>query len=473
MKNNKTLLSAAAFLLVLNLFAQHGEHDHHQSAQPAQQSQDSTAVRKHQSHMHQSHVKDSTAHQGHGNHLNMSHAFSRNLPMNRNGSGTGWLPDASPMYGYMIHTPKWMYMLHGNVFIRYNNQDLTNQGSRGGAQFDVPNWFMGMGQRTVGQRGLFRFSAMLSLDPLTVGGAGYPLLFQSGETWKGKPLVDRQHPHDLFSELSIGYSHSLSKDADVFGYVGYPGEPAFGPVAFMHRPSSLFNPDAPLGHHWQDATHIVFGVATVGFRYKNFKLEGSSFTGQEPNEERYGFDRPRFDSWSARFSYNPSPEWALQVSKAWVKGPHALDPNENVNKTTASVIHAKRLGVNTFLNSAAVWGYNYSAHHHQEHSALLESSLAFRNTAVYGKYEWVQKSTEELMLEEDTYGHGSVFPINAVTLGVNQNLFTLGKTRFSLGVQGTYYGVDKQLQNLYGKNPLALQTFIRVYPGLMSAGTGR
>lgn len=192
---------------------------------------------------HEGHVteQDTTVHQGldHEEHGMMSHSFSRNLPMNRNGSGTAWLPDSSPMYGYMKHTDKWMYMFHGNIFLRYNNQDIGSKGSRGASKFDAPNWFMGMGQRQIGERGLFRFSAMLSLDPLTVGGEGYPLLFQSGETWEGEPLVDRQHPHDLFSELSLGYSHMFSKNVDAFVYIGYPGEPAFGPVAFMHRVSSL------------------------------------------------------------------------------------------------------------------------------------------------------------------------------------------------------------------------------------------
>src|SRR5690606_36960664 len=178
---------------------------------------------------------------------------------------------------------KWMYMFHGNIFVRDNYQDIGNKGTRGDSRLDAPNWFMGMGQTKVGNKGLFRFSAMLSLDPWTVGGEGYPLLFQSGETWKGEPLIDHQHPHDLFSELSVGYTYMFSKNIDAFFYLGYPGEPAFGPVAFMHRVSSLYNPDAPIGHHWQDATHITFGVATLGFRFKDFKLEGSSFTGREPN----------------------------------------------------------------------------------------------------------------------------------------------------------------------------------------------
>ncbi|RZK34226.1 MAG: hypothetical protein EOO90_31105, partial [Pedobacter sp.] len=213
----------------------------------------------------------------------MSHAYSLNLPMERNGSGTSWLPDASPMYGMMFHAKKWMYMLHGNVALRYIRQDISNKGSRGAEKFDAPNWFMFMGQRKVGQKGLFHFSSMLSLDRLTEGGAGYPLLFQTGESWKGQPLVDRQHPHDLFSELSVAYTYAFSKKTDLTFYLGYPGEPALGSVAFMHRPSALANPDAPISHHWNDGTHITFGVATLGFRYDQFKIEASSFTGREPD----------------------------------------------------------------------------------------------------------------------------------------------------------------------------------------------
>jgi hypothetical protein len=425
---------------------------------------------------HRSHgamAEDTIKHALHSDGVPMSHAFSQNLPMNRNGSGTGWLPDASPMYGYMLHSDKWMYMFHGNIFLRYNNQDISNKGSRGGEKFDAPNWFMGMGQRKVGHRGMFRFSVMLSLDPLTVGGEGYPLLFQSGETWQGEPLVDSQHPHDLFSELSIGYSHMLSQNADIFAYLGYPGEPAFGPVAFMHRVSSLYNPDAPIGHHWQDATHITFGVGTLGFRYKNLKLEGSLFTGREPNEERYGFDRPRFDSWSTRLSFNPSAAWALQVSKARVADVHEFGPREDVDKTTASVINSLHLGRKAFLNSTAIWGHNKADGHHAQNSFLLESALTFNNITAYGKYEWVEKSTEDLLLDEDVFGHGANFPVNAFTLGVQQNLFDFAKTNVALGVQGSLYLTPDQLIELYGENPIALQVYLRIFPGLMSGGLAR
>jgi hypothetical protein len=401
----------------------------------------------------------------------MTNAFSLNLLMNRNGSGTGWLPDAAPMYGYMAHTPKWMFMFHGNVFFRYNNQDITNKGSRGDEEFDVPNWFMGMGQRRVGQRGLFRFSLMLSFDEVLGGGDGYPLLFQSGETYQGALLVDRQHPHDLVSELSVGYSHMITEDIDVFGYVGFPGEPALGPVAFMHRPSALNNPDAGLGHHWQDASHILFGVGTLGLRYKIFKLEGSIFTGREPDEDRYNFDTPRFDSYSYRLSVNLGANWALQASQAYLTSPEVLSPEEDVFRTTASVIHALPLGGENFnLNSAVIWGLNRHDGEN-EHSFLLESNLQLDRFALYGRYEWVQKSAAELALEG--FDEHDSFNINALTLGTNYTVLRQLSTNFALGVQGSLFAAEQALDPVYGNNSLSAEVYLRISPRLMQMAMPR
>jgi hypothetical protein len=394
----------------------------------------------------------------------MNHSYSRNLPMTRNGSGTGWLPDASPMYGYMFHAGKWMYMLHGNVFLRYNKQDVTNKGSRGAEKFDVPNWLMFMGQRAVGKHGLFHFSSMFSADAAT-GGNGYPLLFQSGESYHGNPIVDRQHPHDLFSELSVAYTQELSKRVDLYMYAGYPGEPALGPVAFMHRPSALDNPDAPLSHHWADATHITFGVATLGIRYNNFKLEGSSFTGREPDDKRFDFDKPKFDSWSGRLSYNPSANWALQFSHGFIKSPEALHPAENMHRTTASAIFSRQLANNNTVNATLLWGLNKTPEHRAEKAVLAEASWHLKKIGLYTRYEWVQKSTEELALDENVFGHEQLFPVNAFTIGFNYTWLNIGQTRIAAGAQGSLFHAAHELDQLYGANPLSAELYIRIYPG--------
>jgi hypothetical protein len=398
--------------------------------------------------------------------MQMSHSFSRNLPMNRNGSGTAWLPDASVMYGHGAHYKKWMFMFHNNIFLRYNKQDLTNQGSRGGEKVDAPAWLMLMGQRTVRQRGLFRFSVMMSADPFTIGGSGYPLLFQSGETYNGKRLVDRQHPHDLFSELSIAYTHMVSKAIDITAYLGYPGEPALGPVAFMHRVSALNNPDAPLSHHWQDATHVNFGVTTLGIRFGIFKLEASSFTGSEPDENRYNFDVPEFDSYAYRFSCHPNDQLAFQVSQAYLVGPEAANPSQNVKRTTASFLHhfpfAKE---NSYVSSAAIWGLNESDH--EENSFLLESTLQLDRTAIYGRYEWVEKSADELNLSYFNNGHKAIFSVQAITLGLNRVVFRKAGFNFAIGAQGSLFAADDRLKSLYGKYPVSGEVYLRLYPHLM------
>src|SRR5206468_6723046 len=137
---------------------------------------------------------------------------------------------------------------------------------------------------------------MLSLDP-SIGKSGYPLLFETGETANGRdPLIDRQHPHDLFMELAASYSRNLGPDSSAFVYVGLPGEPALGPPTFMHRLSGMDNPDAPLNHHWMDSTHITFGVATLGYVWKDFKIDASAFNGREPDQNRWNIETRQLDS---------------------------------------------------------------------------------------------------------------------------------------------------------------------------------
>ena len=395
--------------------------------------------------------------------MNMSHSYSRNLPMNRNGSGTSWMPDASPMYMYMAMKDKSMFMLHGNIFLRYTKQDAFDKGSRGGHHFDAPNWFMGMYDRYIGQKGLFNATAMISFDPLLVTQRGYPLLFQSGESYQGKKLVDRQHPHDLFSALSIGYTQMINRDADVFLYFGYPGEPALGPPTFMHRVSAMNNPDAPLSHHWQDATHITFGVGTLGFRYKDFKLESSIFTGREPDEDRYDFDKMRFDSYSYRLSFNPSQNWALQFSQGFIHNPELLEPQINITRTTGSIVYSTWLdGKNKYLAHSLVWGMNHSSDGIDEHSILYEANLQLNNQALYGRYEFVQKSSSELDLEAD-FGK-TTFNVNAITLGYNQSIWNCSSIQLAAGAQATLNVSPHELQGLYGKTPVGAEVYLQLKP---------
>lgn len=473
-------LFKAALVILMTAFVQEviAQHDHrHHSQQPVKKKQDSArdsvktrraktdsikAIPPAHQHGHDS----AQVSAGHAHKRHMPHAFSRNLPMTRNSSGTGWFPDDSPMYGYMMHRGQWNMMIHGSIFPRYIAQDIFRSGTRGDSKFGAPNWFMLMANREVSKKGLFNFNLMMSLDPITEGGAGYPLLYQSGETFEGRPLVDRQHPHDLFDEISLAYTHAVSKDIDVTAYAGYPGEPALGPPAFMHRVSAENNADAPLSHHWQDPTHITFGVATLGVRYGNFKLEGSSFTGREPDENRYDLDKPRFDSYSLRLLFNPSDHWTLQVSNGFIKSPEAVEPDIDIRRTSASVIYTRQFDQNDYVSHAAVWGVN-STEESNSHSLLFESNYQSGLYAVYGRYEYVQKSAHELVIGGGHEHPEPVYNVNAFTLGANRIIMEKFRTQLRFGFQGTFYRSDERLIDLYGKYPVGASVYLRLNPARM------
>lgn len=451
----RTVFFALSLLVATAVSAQ---HHHHQPKDTAKTKTTKPKTKpqqdQHQKHHHSN--KDSMM-------ATMSHSYSLNLPMTRNGSGTSWIPDSSVMYGHGIMTKNWMFMLHYNAFVRYNKQDIFEKSNRGGEKFDAPNMIMFMGQRQIRSRGLFHFSTMFSLDPVTVGAEGYPLLFQSGETYLDQPLVDRQHPHDFLSELSVGYTHAFTKNVDLTGYFGFPGEPSSGPVAFMHRLSAMNNPDAPLGHHWQDATHVTFGVGGIGLRIHNVKIEGSIFTGREPGENRYNFDSPTFDSYSVRVSYNPNEHLALQASQAFIKSPERLHPDENVARTTASVIHQYPLGGNNrYVASSVVWGYNSG--HAKEHAFLVESNIQFDRTAIYGRYEWVQKGADELNIDSEI--HDQIYNVQALTIGANYVVLRKLNANIAVGGQVSVYSAPKLIQH-YGEYPMSAEVYIRLYPEAM------
>jgi hypothetical protein len=262
----------------------------------------------------------------------------------------------------------------------------------------------------------------------------------------------------------------VNKDIDLTAYLGYPGEPAIGPPAFMHRISSINNPDAPLGHHWQDATHITFGVATLGFRYKIMKFELSNFTGREPEENRYNFDKPRFDSWSWRFSVNPTENFAVQFSQAFIKSPEALEPEKNITRTTASILHSIVLGEKAHLTSSVIWGVNQTWESRPEHSALLESNLQINKTAVYGRYEVIQKNADELKILQQP--KDKLFSINALTAGTSYNFLHAFNTNFRIGIQGSAFFAPSKLNALYGKLPLSAEIYLRLLPINMNALMG-
>jgi hypothetical protein len=413
----------------------------------------STHAMKHDEH------EQAAMHGEHEMHMSMQSSINIAEPMSRESSGTSWVPDSTPMYGKMFMFGTDMLMLHGAIFPRY-----TNVGTRrGDDRIDAPNWIMGMYSHPLGDSAQLGGRLMMSLDPLTEGGRGYPLLFQSGESWHDQPLHDRQHPHDLFDELSISYSQKFDADLSAYLYFGYPGEPALGPPTFMHRASAMDDPDAPLGHHWQDSTHVTFGVATGGLVWRNVKVEGSVFTGREPDENRYDFDRPRFDSFSGRVSWNPTRNLALQVSHGYIKSPEALEPDLKRHRTTASIIYNQPFGKDSNWSNSFVWGQNHDTDEGKTQSFLIESNYQRGRDTIYARWERVEKSGHELVLTGAD--ESRIFPVSGYTVGYVRDFSRGNGLDVGLGTQFTVNDRPERLDRYYGGDlGYAFQFFLRIRP---------
>ncbi len=406
-----------------------------------------------------------------GHEMQMSSTVNVGDPMEREASGTAWNPDSSPMYAKMkMNNDGSMWMFMGTAFLRYtdvgSSRDVSTAGKGGRSRTDAPSMFMAMYSRPIGAKAQFGFRSMLSLDPVIERGYGYPLLYQSGEVYRGQPIHDRQHPHDLISELAVTWSYKFNDKRSFFLYAGYPGEPALGPPMYLHRTSGMNNPDAPIGHHWQDATHITFGVVTAGYSFGKAKIEASAFNGTEPNENRWNFDKPRLNSFSGRFSFNPTKNLALQISHGYLKNPEPAEPEIHIlRKTTASAIYNKKFDDDHNFAGTFVWGQNY-ANGKATNAVLFEANYDFFRNAVFGRFETVEKSGHDLVLDHAL--EDEVFRVNKVSVGYVRDIVKGKGIDVGLGGMATANFNPQTLTPYYGGTSHGgWQLFMRFRPSKM------
>lgn len=393
------------------------------------------------------------------------------MPMGQMASGTSWQPASTRMNMLHKSSGEWLLMFHYNAVVGVNSQG----GRRGVTKFESANWFMPMAFRKVGP-GTLELRGMFSFEPFTFPPGGSPLLFQTGETYKGRPIIDAQHPHDLFMELSSTYTVPIGDRATWFTYFGYPGEPALGPPAFMHRASASENSSAALSHHLQDSSHIVFGVLTTGFTYRWFKLEGSVFNGREPDENRYNFEAHPWTSRSARLSFAPNSNWSMQISHGFLRNPEALEPGD-VRRTTASISYTKPLSRGSWATSL-IWGRNHESHSGEIFNLngyVAESTVNFFDkNYLYTRLELVDKN--QLLRDEDRLllgitDHHPSFRIGAYTFGGARDVWTTNKISMAIGTDLTFYSKPAILDPIYGSNPVSWKAYMRFRPGKMDMGT--
>jgi len=375
-------------------------------------------------------------------------ASQLDLPMTRNASGTSWQPDATPMRGVHFGAGGWSFMVHGAASAGFDDQ----LGDRGGHKVISTNWVMGMAAHEA-FGGEVQLRTMLSLEPLTIGTEGFPQLLQTGETFRGVHLHDRQHPHDLFMEASLTYRRPLSDWLGAELYLAPVGEPALGPPAFMHRASAEGDPFPPLSHHWQDSTHVSFGVATAGLYTRQLKLEGSWFNGREPDEDRWNFDFRPLDSFSLRLSATPVRPVSLQVSYGYLASPEppALTGGTlSVSRVTSSVAVSLPLP-QVQVDATLAWGRNLQAT--PLDSFLFEANfdLDGRN-APFVRLEVVQKTAHDLGVPgfSGFQAFTQSYLLSSAVIGFVHSFPALGPIEPAIGARASVGRIPQDLDGLYG-----------------------
>lgn len=374
-------------------------------------------------------------------------------PLSTSGSGTALLPGAEGgMTGLHLEAGRWMLMAHGALWGVYTDQS----GPRGDRMAFVPSMAMMSAERGFGRVRL-KLQSMLSLEP-AMGARGYPNLLATGETAGGAALVDRQHPHDLFMELSARLDLAVGGGTRLFLYGGPVGEPALGPPAFMHRRSARYLPLAPITHHWFDSTHITYGVVTAGVGAKHLQVEASAFRGREPDERRWTIETPRLDSWSLRATWTPSLRWAAQISHGRLESPEALHSGEDEARTTASLHHARN-GVSATL--AASFKNRLPGPTLTAWLAEANWDLSKRHS-LFGRLENV--ANDELFPDHSSSLHERIFRVTRLEGGYAWRKTLKGPLRLALGGSVAAFVLPDALDGAYG-DPFAYTLFARLSLG--------
>jgi hypothetical protein len=378
----------------------------------------------------------------------------------RDASGTAWLPDVTPMYGFHGQLASWELMLHGNLFLQLLHEHAPEH--RGATQAGSINWVMPMARREIGAARV-GLRAMMSLEPWTISGCGYPNLLATGEVCDRDTIHDKQHPHDLFMELAAEFDRPLVGMVRWQAYGGPVGEPALGPPAFPHRISAFPNPLSPIGHHWLDSTHISYGVITAGVYDTRWKVEGSVFNGREPDERRYDFDLAALDSFAGRVWFLPAPSVALQVSVGYLneaEPSHVGGPPVDVDRLTTSAAYHRPFGTGNFWATTLAWGANREAGKITS-AVLAESAVSFSGgNTWFGRIEVNGKPADDLHIHE----FRQVFTVGKLQGGYTRYFAPVRGLTPGIGATVSAALVPEALRPRYGGVGTGIGVFVTLRP---------
>jgi hypothetical protein len=396
-------------------------------------------------------------------HEHVSQESSSETYFMQESSGTAVQPSAWPMPMVMTEVGDWNLMWMAQAFL----VDTQQTGPLGHDKLYSSNWGMLGAMHRLGSGGIM-LRTMLSLEPATITERRYPLLFQTGETAFGSPITNAQHPHNFVMELSAQYAHRIGERATAGLYYGLVGDPALGPVAYPHRASAMEIPQATLGHHWQDSTHIAANVITGVLAFRSLRFEASGFYGSEPLENRWTIYLGPMNSYSGRITFTPTPRWSAQISAGRLSHPEALEPGEVV-RTTASIEYVVPRPHGNWWATSLIWGRNYKTEAQYGSNAVLAETLVplGEKNFISGRYEWSQR--DELFannpaLEEQLVASTGRrwFDVSAYTIGYTRDLFTYHGAETGIGANVSLYGIPASITPYYGDHPLGVNVYLRV-----------
>lgn len=322
------------------------------------------------------------------------------------------------------------------------------------------------------------FRNVLSSDPL-MGARGYAQRFQTGGTADGRtPLVDRQEPDDFISELSAQLRLEISESQSIHTYWALPGMPCLGPGEFSED-----IPDVPLGHHWQNNSDISYGVATGGYQWNAFTLEGSVFRGREPDNRHWDIEKARFDSWASRVSASWRP-WTAQASFGRLHSPEQLSPMQDQERASLSLSYdhdSWTAPIQATLAFGRVWPRGIratdsvifeciersgaSATFFQRYEYLENDHLIIGGSPLVGPVLAAAQRHQPFTTDGGIPVPIRFFPFHKFTLGARYDFWHKAQATLGFGASASFHLIPKILTRVYGDTPATVSVFLRLALG--------
>jgi len=362
----------------------------------------------------------------------------------------------------MPNMPMSMFMVHGNGFLVQN----WAEGPRGKSALTSPNMLMADIGTSIAEKHYLNLGIMLTSERWTFPEEGYPELLQIGEhDARGKPYVDAQHPHNSpIMGLTLSDTISFGKDKDhVKVFFAPRGQATDGPIAFMHRPTGMTNPDAPLGHHiGQDVGHITSTVLGASVRLGRAIMEVSGFNGTEPEPAKVYLHMGPINSFSVRLIQEFSDQLSVMGSYAYVKSPEPDEPEVEFYKRYSLSAYSKcDLKNNWMFHNTLILG-QISNYEHTDNLYSINEEFLFHQmfSRIWGRFEFVQRTPAELLIASASEQNRPRW-VTALTAGYTHMVANVSNVEIGLGASVTKDLLPEEYKSAYGGDPWSGRVFLQ------------